>query len=88
MMLRLLVNVWSLFLTVAVCGSSVLLTPGEMIQLIVGAGFPVAEQLNTTSVSPPSGSLLGTDVVFTVDISLWGIETGYCENCDLCCVFT
>lgn len=79
-MLRLLVNVWSLFFTVSVRGWSVLSTPAGRIQSIVGAGFPVAEQLNTTvPPAPPSESLLWTDV-FTMDIPLRGIESGYSEN--------
>lgn len=46
MMLLLQVNVPSLLLTVDVCGSFEMLS--SMSQVIVGAGFPVAEQLSTS----------------------------------------
>lgn len=74
-MLLLLVNVWSLFVTVAVCVCSVMVTSGEKSHWMVGAGLPVAEQLNTTSTS-----LGACTSVFTSDIPSQRKKTGHFEG--------
>lgn len=66
--LRLLVNVWSLFVIVVVGGSVKTEAPTEKAHSIIGTGFPVAEQLNTASVTPSCSVLWLCTFVFTSDI--------------------
>lgn len=74
-MLLLVVNVWSLFFAVVVCGCCGPPASAEMSQYMVGAGLPVAEQLNKISLSSSSCPSMVTCVVWTSDIPLWRIET-------------
>jgi len=72
--LPLLVNVWSLFVTIKLCGGSEGVAPGEKAQPMVGAGLPVAEHLNTTFSSSRSTSVL------TSEIPSWRISIDHYEG--------
>lgn len=74
-MLLLLVNVLSPFTTTLCCTVWVMMAPGETSHSMDGAGFPVAEQLNTSCLASLSCLMLDSRLMFTFDIPLWKIET-------------